>query len=123
MGEGGRRARRLPARRPPRSSPRPPPPPPWPPWPPGARRAHGPRGGDRRVARRRRAHRTCAHPRLLQPQLAPARVARLELVPLRGRREPARRGRVEDEPAAAAARQDVAVAAEGDGGDRGRSLL
>ena len=88
----------------------------------------------RRLRRRRRRsssrvlagaarHRARARLRLLRPELAPPGRARLELVPLRVRRQPARRDPVGDEPPAARAREDVAVAAEGDGRDRGQPLL
>ena len=52
-------------------------------------------------ARRRGGHGARARLRLLRPELAPAGRARLELVPLRLRRQPARRHPVGDEPPAA----------------------
>ena len=47
----------------------------------------------------------------------------VELVPLRRQRQPPRRRPVGDEPSAAAALEDVAVAPAGDRRDRGRALL
>ena len=88
-----------------------------------ARRRAAPRLDHRAPARHRRLHGPAAPALAVQPFRSPPARARRELLPLH-RQHAATRGRaVGDEPATAAALEDLAVAARGHRGDRGRPLL
>ena len=88
---------------------------------PRARAGHGARGG--RLRRRRRVRERPGGAGAMRPRI-PARTDPREQHVRRGvRRLAPRRRAVDAEPRARAARAHVAVAAEGDGGDRGRAVL
>ena len=84
-------------------------------------RSYSPR--HRARARDRRVHGAADAAHDVHHVRPPVTLARRELLPLHEQHAPARRRAVGDEPPAAAAREDLAVAAAGDGRDRGRALL
>ncbi len=84
----------------------------------GGRRARAARGGRRRCGRRRVRLRGG-----LRPERAQARADRAELVRVRGRRVVARRDPGREEQAGRSALAGRSVGAEGDGRDRGQTLL